>query len=193
MSAARRRLIAIALLTAVTGLACSLPHDNQPRALATDDVPFSLLASSTTAPPPEPQGAVDRTLFFVKEGRLTRVTEALSSGTANDVIGALLLGPASDSPEGVSTAIPLETRLITTAPTTDNVLIIDLSRDILAVEATEQKIAFAQLVYTAYALREIAGVRFRVEGEDLQVTTDSGSSNGPVVPSDFESLRPIDG
>jgi hypothetical protein len=192
VSAARRRLLAVVLLTAVAGLACSLPHDNQPRALADDDVPFSLLASSTTAPPPEPQGTVDRTLFFVKEGKLARVTEALSSGTANDVIRALLLGPASDSPD-VGTAIPLETRLITTAPTTDNVLIIDLSRDILAVEATEQKIAFAQLVYTAYALREIAGVRFRVEGEDLQVTTDSGSSNGPVVPNDFASLRPVDG
>jgi hypothetical protein len=192
VNAGRRRLLAAALVTAVAGLACSLPHDTEPRALAADDVPFSLLASSTTAPPPEPQGTVDRTLFFVKEGKLTRVTEALPSGTANYVIAALLLGPAQDSPEGIGTAIPLETKLITTVPTTDNVLIIDLSRDILAVEATEQKIAFAQLVYTAYALREIAGVRFRVEGEDLQVTTDSGSSNGPVVPNDFASLRPDD-
>jgi hypothetical protein len=185
----RHRIAALTVAIAAVAAACGLPNDHAPRTLVKDDVPFALLASSTTAPPSEIIGPLAN-LFFVTGDRLVQVQEHVTRITASEVVQGLLAGPTDDQPPDVTTAIPRETRLVNIVQTGDDILIIDLSSDILAVEGPEQKAAFAQLVYTAYALREIKGVRFRIDGEDKAIPTDNGSPTGPLIPGDFASLAP---
>jgi hypothetical protein len=193
MTRAREAAVRVGALVVVATIvlaSCALPHDNAPRVLSKEAVPYSLLSSSTTTLAPPPVGAFPVSLFFIQGDRLVKVTEDLTRVTANEVLQALLAGPSADPVSEVTTAIPRETQLRNTVETPDDTLIIDLSSDILSVEGPEQHKAFAQLVYTAYAIREIRGVRFRIEGEDQPIPTDNGEKRGPLTSGDFESLRP---
>jgi spore germination protein GerM len=90
---------------------------------------------------------------------------------------------------GITTAIPKDTKVIDTQFDGTN-LVVTLSNEMLNVQSTEQRNAFAQLVYTAKDLG-INGVVFRVldsngNPQDVSPVTDSGTHTGPLTTSDYQ-------
>src|SRR5207253_2134175 len=76
----------------------------------------------------------------------------------------------------------------------DDTLTIVLTKEILSVTGPLQKIAFAQMVYTATALRGVSRVRFRVaeadgsNEQDVEPPTDTGANQGTLTRSDYGLL-----
>jgi hypothetical protein len=178
-------VVAGALLTA-----CGLPKDGAPRALAKRDVPFSLLASSTTSVPAgTPQGTVTVHLFFLQGPHLQSVNREVRTSGADEVLTSLL-GGVTETDGEVRSDIPKGTQLVKTTRQ-GNVLVIELTPEITAsAQGPIQKNAFAQIVYTADQLNGVFGVRFKVHGEYVKVPTDNGASDAPVFPVDFDSVAP---
>ena len=185
-----RRALAVLMIVGV-GLslaACGLPKDDAPRPLANEAIPFDLLAVSTTAPPVTNSGRVEATLYFLAGDRLQEVTRQIETRSADAVLAALLSGVLAEDGD-VRSAIPAGTSLLSTRQE-DRVLVIELTPEILGQQGQEQKNAFAQLVYTASEVDSVFGVRFVVDGQFVNVPTDTGASDQAVYPVDFDSVKP---
>jgi hypothetical protein len=94
---------------------------------------------------------------------------------------------------GITTAIPKDTKVIDTHFEGTN-LVVTLSNEMLNVQSTEQRNAFAQLVYTTKDLG-IPGVSFRVldssgNPQDVQPVTDNGTRGGALTTSDYDQEAP---
>ena len=107
-------------------------------------------------------------------------------------ISTLLQGPTADeAAQGLRTAIPSGTRLLA-ADLKDGVLTIDLSKDFLVVQGSEQRTAVAQLVFTATGTPKVDSVLFAIEGTLKEVPVDDGSlSAQPLTRFSYPSLDPI--
>ena len=185
----RRTLAVLAVVAVGLGLAaCGLPKDDGPRPLAKEAIPFDLLAVSTTAPPVTNSGRVEATLYFLAGDRLQKVTRQLETRAADVVLAALLAGVLAEDGD-VRSAIPAGTRLLSTRQE-ERVLIIELTPEILGQQGQEQKNAFAQMVFTASEVETVFGVRFVVDGQFVNVPTDTGASDQAVYPIDFDSVKP---
>jgi hypothetical protein len=205
-----RPLLVIALGVSILLGSCGLPADSAPRVIAADKVPFNLLGPSTTAPGNEVGGDQVK-LYFVDGDRLRAVDRlVVANATPQLVLDALLRGPATDdsstSSSGATSsdssgsatltgAIPPETRVLR-ADLQDGTLTVVLTKEILSVTGPLQKIAFAQMVYTATALHGVSQVRFRVADadgsneQDVEPPTDTGANQGTLTRSDYEQLAP---
>jgi hypothetical protein len=184
-------VVAVSMLAALA--ACGLPKDGSPRAISPDKVPYGLLGPSSTARGNEPGGETF-TLYFLNGDRLQATSRRLVSPRIDDVLTALIAGPAKDDPSTLKSAVPTETRVVRTE-LNNRVLTIVLSKEILGPQGPVQESAFAQLVYTATDLDGVNQVQFRVVGADGNETaatpqTDSGAKDGPLTRADYTSLAP---
>lgn len=180
--------IAIASLV-VAGAACGISDQSEPDAIDRRDVPFELLAS-TTSPPPTTVATAEAAfpIVLVAGERLVELTRAVPvPAGARQVLRSLLAGPTSaEAAVGVSTAIPSGTRIVS-ASRRGGSLRIDLAG--LVLSGGDQTNAVGQIVLTATAIDGIARVRFRVDGEPVQVPTGDGTLvPGPVTRTDYEAL-----
>jgi spore germination protein GerM len=171
-----------ALLTglAVVGLAaCGVPKDETPRQIDAQNVPFDLLApTTTTSPAAMPAEAPTRavTVFFAQaDGRLAPVErEVEAPATLRKALLALLTGPRSQE-TAMSTAITSETRLLHVRGPVDGLVTIDLSEEMLDVTGRQQILALAQVVYTATAYPDVTRVLFQFEGSAREVPNGDGT------------------
>lgn len=205
----RRSLVALAmiLLSIVTVAACGLPSDETAHDLSPDDVPFDLLAPSTTAAPDDPdQGAGETqevSLYFQNDERLIAVdADVPASGgpiafSPQRAVTKLLRGTSSlGVPAGVRSAIPSGTRLLG-AQTSGDTVTLNLSEELGGVEGNGLVFAIAQLVYTASGISAenpdgIYEVVLQIDGETITVPDDEGVElDRPVSPSDYPTLRPV--
>ena len=108
------------------------------------------------------------------------------------LISTLLQGPTADeAAEGLRTAIPSGTRLLA-VDLKDGVLTIDLSKEFLLVQGSEQRVEVAELVFTATGTPKVDSVLFVIEGTLKEVPVDDGSlSAQPLTRFSFPSLDPI--
>jgi hypothetical protein len=194
MSERSRWLAIVVVLTAGLVAACGLPKDRNPREIAGDKVPFGLLGPSTTTQNNnEVLGGTSVRLYFVDGSKLRPVTRTAERREARLVLDQLVQGVAGTDPLGITTAIPKDTKVVDTQFDGDN-LIVTLSNEMLNVQSTEQRNAFAQLVYTASDLG-VPGVVFRVldssgNPQDVQPPTDLGPHPGPLTRSDYQQEAP---
>ncbi|MGH9119580.1 MAG: GerMN domain-containing protein [Acidimicrobiales bacterium] len=178
--------VVVVALAVVAGLGgCGLPTDDEPRSLAADDIPDSLLAPSSTTTP-ESLGPYDANLWWIDNDVLVDRPANLPDLQPSTVISALLEGVP---PTDVQTSIPGGTELLA-APEDGGILTVDLSEAIATVQGEELKRALAQIVWTATQFPNISRVRFQVNGEPLAVITDEGTVTDPVNRGDFLSLQP---
>ena len=189
----RRAWFVVALALVALLAACGLPKDGSPRAISPDKVPYGLLGPSSTAPGNEPGGETF-TLYFLLGDHLQATSRRLVSPRIDDVLTALIAGPAKDDPSTLKSAIPTETHVVRTE-LNNQVLTIVLSKEILGPQGPVQESAFAQLVFTATDLDGVSQVQFRVVGADGNETaatpqTDSGAKDGPLTRADYISLAP---
>lgn len=163
------RAAPLVLVLVLTG--CGVPQDAAPRALDPAEAPFS-----TTSPEPvaEPVGPGRVALYFVRDDRLVLTTRAVRrAAAAPALLDLLLAGPTPEEiAAGTSSRIPAsltveqvevdgDIALVTLGGPADQVI-------------SAQALAFAQIVSTLTAPGRFAGVRFRLDGEDLQVPRGDG-------------------
>ncbi len=105
-------------------------------------------------------------------------------------IEQLIVQQATTSGSGsdLTNTIPPDTQVLD-AKVDGNVLDLDLSA-LGQVESTRQRLAVAQIVFTATALDGINGVRFWIDGEPASVSLETHASEvGQVItPGDYPSL-----
>ncbi|MBI2708326.1 MAG: GerMN domain-containing protein [Actinobacteria bacterium] len=188
-SAGARLVVGLVLVVVVVlATACGLPRDSQPRPI---DLGGGVTRPSST-PSTARAGNAARvvTLYFVERNRLRRVERPVASEvTLDQSLVALLAGPTRDEQQrNLSSAIPLDTRL-QGLRLNGVVLTVRLSRQINQIEGVGQKLAFAEIVFTATAFVNVDRVQFEVAGKLVAVPTDDGNI-GTVERSSYSSIGP---
>ena len=193
-----RRLLATALAALVL-IACGLPADDRPEAIAPDDLPADLLdpnpGSSTTVP----EEGTEVVIYLLEETpngtRLAEATrEVQQAGIPDDRLTALFDGLLEgEADAGLSTQIPADTVLRDVDVQAD-VVVIDVSSDLLSsIQGEALAQAFAQIVWTATepSAGGYSDVRFLVDGAPLTVFDGEGvEQEGAVARADYSNLSP---
>ena len=202
-SSGRERLAGLgaALAVALAGAAvssCGVPTDHSPRAIARGDLPAVLAGTSTTLNAgPE---TVRLHIYLVRNAGsnatmkgvwVTVRNESSTTSQATAVLQRLIADapPSSGPTAGLTNAIP-PTLKILDADLHGNVLDLDLSP--LSVENAQQRLAFAEMVYTATDLTGIDAVRFSVSGQAAQVPLDTSISGAgaAITRASYRQLGP---
>lgn len=200
MSTRLARALAVTLAVSTLLGACGLDANDQPQAIAPENLPPDLLdpnpGSSTTLP--ESPGTTSVAVYFLTTDgeRLVAFDRPVADATSPGArIDALLQGPPpkEDSEGGLATSVPQETALLS-PPVLDvdqHLLSIDLSMEIFDVEGQALVNAFAQIVWTVTELEGVREVRFLVDGVVSQAQDAEGvQQEGPVSRADYSSLAP---
>lgn len=199
MTAARRLwlLVVIAALVVVAG--CAIRIDAEPRAIEPEVVPFDLLATSTTSETPSstPAGTLEvpASIFLVDSdtellAEVGRMVPPPPSVRAR--LQELLTGPTeAELGQGLNSAIARSTMLLGVDGPRNGVVTVDLSDDLRNIAGQGQRLALAQVVFTATAATEVTGVLFAFEGEPSEVPNGQGvSTTEPLDRSDFATFDP---
>jgi Sporulation and spore germination len=192
MRARRSHLLVLLLVICFVAAGCGVSSDASPRDIPARDVPFDLVAAASPTDTPTASGDSGQ-IFLVGPERLAAVGRQLSPrDDALVAISTLLQGPTADeAAQGMRTAIPSGTRVLS-ADLKDGVLTIDLSKEFLLVQGSEQRIEVAQLVFTATGAPDVNSVLFAIEGTQKEVPVDDGSlSAQPLTRFSYPSLDPI--
>jgi spore germination protein GerM len=194
-----RRVQLLGALALVAGLtaSCGVRADSSPRSLAADDVPYGLLdqsprvATTTTVPA---VGQVNVAVYFLVSDRVQPAPRAIADPpTAARAIASLLAGPTEEEAVGgLRTAINPTTQATVTRPAPD-IVAIDLTPDFTVVPTPEQRLALAQLVFTATGIEGVRAVRFTIAGAPAGVPLPDGTvTSEPVDRNAFPALAPAD-
>jgi len=182
---------AAALLVVSSLVACGIPADSQPRALASKDIPFDLLAPSTTVATPGTPGArASISVYLVGITGLVPVSrEVREPATLPEALNSLLAGPTdAEVTNGLRTAISAQTS-VSAGAVGFGVGTVDLGGALGQVGGQEQILAVAQLVFTATSVPGIVKVQFTLAGRPVEVPAGDGTlTQGPLGRSDFPSL-----
>lgn len=185
--------MAVAAVVCAAGLAaCGVPGDDRPRQISTDGVPFGLLDPTTTTTPELPaEATTDIDVYMLQQDSLVPVGRRVAACTPRDVVNALLRGPTDSETNQYTSAIPEGTRLLDLeGPNEAGTVIVDLSKEFLAVEASQQRNSVAQVVLSLTLLPEVRDVRFRFGGERTDVPNGAGElTSEPLSRSSFRQMQ----
>jgi spore germination protein GerM len=193
-------IAALALVAAVLLTSCGIPGDAKARPIDRDALPPQLVSNPTTTPPSGPSVLnQDITLYLVSTTNDTERLMPITAQIANVANQADLprlvieqLIAQQPKPNGVgadeTNAIPA-TVTVLNATVSDHVLDLDLS-DLGSVELTRQRLAAAQIVFTATELAGVESVRFWIDGQPGAVPLDDEASTAgqAISRSDYPSL-----
>lgn len=197
MPARGRHHAIITLVIAVALAGCVVPDDATPRALDPSSVPFSLLATSTTSTsltiPDVTLGEVSVFLVDNDTNQLVEVSRAVPAPvTTRAALDELLAGPTEDELSvGLTSAIAQSTVLLGLTGSGERVVTVNLSDDLRDISGPSQRLALAQVVFTATASSDVDGVLFAFEGELSEVPDAQGQSTAdPLDRQDFATFDP---
>lgn len=173
------RRVSLLLVSILALGACGVPKDANPRQIDAKNVPFDLLAptSSSTSTSVVAVGPTGKVTIFLatSDGRLTPVTRDVEApASLRKALTSLLAGP-SGSEANLHTAITSETKLLHLRGPVDGLVTIDLSRSMLDMTGRQQILALAQVVYTATAYPDVERVLFQFDGESREVPNGDGT------------------
>lgn len=189
-----RRLLS-ALLVLLVCTSCGVQDDANPRALAPEDVPFDLLAPATSVADPETGEGPSRAVWFVdNEGLLSRGDRPLEPPVTVEAILTALLEGVSDAEaaNGLRSNITSGTRLLGVEGPVNGLVTVDLSGEILTVSRELQRLAIAQVVFTATGLPNVDRVLFEFDGVGPAEVPGAGDelTSAPLTRSDFAQFDP---
>lgn len=200
----RRPLVVSALVVASMVIGCAIQNDTEPRAIEPSLVPFDLLGTSTstttsatTASTVQRPLEVEASIFLVDSDTdlLAEVGRMVSPlQTAQAALQQLLTGPTeAELDQGLNSAIARSTVLLgVEGPDAEGVVTVDLSDDLRNIGGQGQRLALAQVVFTATATPEVSGVLFSFEGEPSEVPNGLGvSTTEPLDRADFATFDPF--
>ncbi len=195
----RRRVAAVLALAcgAVLSAGCGVPDDESPRALPPDSVPFGLLATSTTTtarpqPPPVVEELVPVYLVDNQSGQLVEVLRPVPvPASVRRALEELLEGPSdAELAGGLSSSLPSGTELLGVEGPAAGVVTIDMS-DLSGIAGAGQRLALAQVVFTATAAADVESVLFKFGGQPSEVPNDQGQSTSePLRREHFAAFDP---
>lgn len=194
-----RRRAAVVVVAALVALvaACGVREDRTPRPLASDEVPFGLLAPATSIAEPLP-GVADTeqsTIWLVdNEGLLARSRRAIEPPVDVVDVVRVLLDPVTEAEAdaGLRSNIPAGTQLLGIDGPADGLVTVDLSRELLTVTGELQRLALAQVVFTVSGLANVDRVLFRFDGQAAEVPGRGDELTGePLTRADFEQFDPL--
>ncbi len=200
--------VAVVALVAVMGVACGdIPLDDAPRIIDPEEVPEGLVAPATSVPEGgEERDGVNADLFLFfgsgpDEVLIPCAVPTAAGGSvearARAVIERLInLDPATSDlcPGSLTNAVPPDLTVLSVRLVVEeegNVLELNLARQALGnIEATQQRRAIAQLVFTATDVPGVGAVRFFADGTAISVpledrTADPGEA---ITTGDFADL-----
>jgi spore germination protein GerM len=188
-----RRYVAVslALLVAVAAMACGVPTRDHADRADRADVPFQLVEPDSTSDPRAPRGApVDVYFYDTGTERLVRVV-LTTDDTGLDAVLRLLEGAAGS---GLPVGNPLDdVEVVRAAEVARGRATVDLADSFVDLSGTDQRIALAELVYTATGRPGVGQVSFTLEGEPTEVPRGDGSvTSEPLTRSDYPDLAPSD-
>ena len=194
-------VLGVAVVVGLVGLAgCGIPSDGKARPIDREALPAQLVGTPTTTTPSGPSALnQNATLYLVTTANDTERLVPISAEIANVtdqadlprlVIEQLIAQQpkASGGSSDVTNAIP-PTVTVLSATVNDHVLDLDLS-DLSSVELTRQRLAAAQIVFTATELAGVDAVRFWIDGQPGAVPLDDQASTAgqAVSRSNYPSL-----
>ena len=192
-----RTLLGLLAALGIVSTACGVPQDQTPRVLGASALPAELMEPSTTTTstePPAPRQGVY--LYFVDGESLADPVRRELATPAGSIaaLEALVAGPTEpEAAAGLTSAMPAET-VILGSDLTNGVLRVDLAEGALEqIEGELQRLAIAQLVYTATNLAGVDWLWVQIEGEPRALPTDEGDVEAPVGRVHYESLAPVGG
>lgn len=192
----RPRVLVMLVAVAIAVVGCGVQDDAEPRALPPQDVPFNLLATSTTTTTARasvvPEAPVAVFLVDNETGQLVQVERQIPApASAREALRELLEGPTEEElARGLRSSVARSTRLLDIEGPVDGVVTVDLS-DLSGIAGQGQRMALAQVVFTVTADPQINRVLFKFEGRLSEVPDGQGESiGGPVGRSDFATFDP---
>lgn len=197
-----RTVLAAVVVAALVTTGCSLRHDERPREIASKDLSPVLREPNPTSTTSAPRSDSTRQLlvYLVQTDGTTETLQPVPVDVAAPadpaalprvLIDRLVNNPPVSETSQFQSRIPPGTRVISVVQRADGVLDVDLSK-LGEVEGIGQRLAVAQIVYTATELAGIGGVRFSIDGQLSEIPVDDGSAAaGTVIGRDhFPRLRP---
>lgn len=177
----------VALLAAglLATTACGVPQDEAPRALDRGEVPFS---TPTPSPPNEPSGTLEAPLHFVRDGQVVPASRRVERPLRVEDLVELLFGGTveRESRQGLISVIP-STLSVEDVEVQGDTAVVTLDGPDAEVLRTTP-LAYAQIVATLTPARA-EGVRFRLDGRDLDVPRGDGSlSSGALTREDYAQV-----
>lgn len=193
-----RLVVGLLAVVALSLVGCAVPDDAAPRAIDPASVPFSLLGTSTTAtagPPPPDVSQAPVSVFLVDNDadQLVEVTRTVPApASVQAALAELLSGPTGEElSSGLTSAIARSTALFGVDRPLGGVVTVNLSDDVRSIGGQGQRLALAQVVFTATAVPAISGVLFAFDGELSQVPDGQGQSTAePLDRADFATFDP---
>jgi len=191
--------VGLALVLVLFGAACGIPTDHTARPIDQDALPAAL-APQTTTTLALAAGTTPVRIFLVRNDGSTAALAAVTMGipdpkTPADEISAVMKLLISEQPaasgatQNLTNTIPSSVRVLD-FKMDGHVLNLDVS-NLDNVESTQQRLAFAQMVYTVTDLPGIDSVRFWINHHMAQVPLDqSTSSLGQAIDrGDYSQLQ----
>lgn len=189
----RRRLVIVTLVVALLA-ACGVQSDDSPRKIASEDVPFDLLAPATSLGPTPADEGVGRSVWFVdNNGLLARGERSLPMPvTVEAILMALLQGVTdAEANNGLRSNISSDTKLLGVEGPVDGRVTVNLSGEILKVSRELQRLALAQVVFTVTGLPNVDRVLFEFDGKPTQVPGRGAELTAePLTRADFAQFDP---
>ena len=197
----RRRTVLVVISVGIVAMGCTLRSDEKPRAIPKDAVPKALSQQnpSSTTTQPATSDTQQRVVYLVRAQGATETlvsqrvairTPANPQDLPRAVIERLINNPPVSDKSEFTSAIPPGTT-IRSVVQKDDILYVDL-RNLGSIEGTRQRLAVAQIVFTATAIEGINGVHFSIDGSPSAVPLDDRSSEigAQITRDDFPKLRP---
>lgn len=188
---------AAALVALVLAGACGVPEEEEAVVVRDQDVPFDLLAPSTTTTSTTsttvPEVPVDRIVevcLVQSDGGVVPIERTLARRrTLDEVMEALRRGPTADESRfGLSTGLPAPEALGAVS-LSGGTAAVALGEAFVQAPAPTQVVAIAQVVCTLTGQPGVGRVQFTYQGQPVQVPLPDGSlAGGSVSRDDYASL-----
>ncbi|WP_208028023.1 GerMN domain-containing protein [Rhabdothermincola sediminis] len=206
----RRRGRSVAALVAVGSVlaaaACGIPADEEPRSIPVEALPANLSEQQATTTTVLDEASAQReTIYLVHTG-----TAPGGAGESLEPVSISLRNPEPDQlprlvierliatkPDqiglpGLTNPVPADTKVLD-ARVSDGVLDLDLSASLANIESALQRLALAQIVFTATDITSlpISSVRFRIDGQPVAVPVEVGTAPAgqPVSRNDYPRFK----
>jgi hypothetical protein len=195
MTRPRSRLALLSFVTLLAVGACGVPSQGRATRIADDQVPSGLVGSSEADTAETTTStiatAAPTAIYLVDGDRLIAAPRSLADDHAATLVESLLAGPSDlEEQRGIRSAL-VDANVVKSVELDGSTAVIDLAASFTDTPAAEQRIALAQLTFTATEDPEASAASFTLEGEPITVPrADGTSTDRPVSRADYATLAP---